>query len=186
MAHRAYAQWSVSTPTPTGQRKRDFSWGIIVGVSSFIFWSTVLWCQDSFLCMTETAKVRPHLHSLRLSCAFITALAFICSHVFPQRWRKSADLQLKMCRWNSCAPMAKRRGGVGVATWHGFLYAIGGHDAPASSLSSRLSDCVERWVDAWYTDQQQKGQKTPDQWSNCGCLIMVLILRGDFQSGSFA
>lgn len=49
-------------------------------------------------------------------------------------------------RWNGCAPMAKRRGGVGVATWHGFLYAIGGHDAPASSLASRLSDCVERWV----------------------------------------
>lgn len=42
--------------------------------------------------------------------------------------------------------MAKRRGGVGVATWHGFLYAIGGHDAPASSLASRLSDCVERLV----------------------------------------
>lgn len=68
---------------------------------------------------------------------------------FPSRLEKvqksvSADVHLKMYRWNSCAPMAKRRGGVGVATWHGFLYAIGGHDAPASSLSSRLSDCVER------------------------------------------
>uniref|UniRef100_A0A1A8Q2K0 Kelch-like 5 n=1 Tax=Nothobranchius rachovii TaxID=451742 RepID=A0A1A8Q2K0_9TELE len=55
-------------------------------------------------------------------------------------------------RWASCAPMAKRRGGVGVATWHGFLYAIGGHDAPASSLASRLSDCVERYdpqTDVW-------------------------------------
>uniref|UniRef100_A0A8D0ACV1 Kelch-like family member 5 n=1 Tax=Sander lucioperca TaxID=283035 RepID=A0A8D0ACV1_SANLU len=55
-------------------------------------------------------------------------------------------------RWNGCAPMAKRRGGVGVATWHGFLYAIGGHDAPASSLASRLSDCVERYdpqTDVW-------------------------------------
>uniref|UniRef100_A0A8C7J174 BTB domain-containing protein n=1 Tax=Oncorhynchus kisutch TaxID=8019 RepID=A0A8C7J174_ONCKI len=42
--------------------------------------------------------------------------------------------------------------GVGVATWNGFLYAIGGHDAPASSLASRLSDCVERYdpqTDAW-------------------------------------
>uniref|UniRef100_A0A8C4IWZ8 Kelch-like family member 5 n=1 Tax=Dicentrarchus labrax TaxID=13489 RepID=A0A8C4IWZ8_DICLA len=57
-------------------------------------------------------------------------------------------------RWNGCAPMAKRRGGVGVATWHGFLYAIGGHDAPASSLASRLSDCVERYdpqTDVWTT-----------------------------------
>ncbi|XP_061684716.1 kelch-like protein 5 isoform X2 [Syngnathoides biaculeatus] len=55
-------------------------------------------------------------------------------------------------RWSACAPMAKRRGGVGVATWHSFLYAIGGHDAPASSLASRLSDCVERYdpqTDAW-------------------------------------
>ncbi|XP_034399665.1 kelch-like protein 5 isoform X2 [Cyclopterus lumpus] len=55
-------------------------------------------------------------------------------------------------RWSGCAPMAKRRGGVGVATWHGFLYAIGGHDAPASSLASRLSDCVERYdpqTDVW-------------------------------------
>ncbi|XP_034146895.1 kelch-like protein 5 isoform X1 [Esox lucius] len=55
-------------------------------------------------------------------------------------------------RWSCCAPMAKRRGGVGVATWNSFLYAIGGHDAPASSLASRLSDCVERYdpqTDAW-------------------------------------
>ncbi|XP_029297686.1 kelch-like protein 5 [Cottoperca gobio] len=55
-------------------------------------------------------------------------------------------------RWSGCAPMAKRRGGVGVATWHSFLYAIGGHDAPASSLASRLSDCVERYdpqTDVW-------------------------------------
>ncbi|KAG9342445.1 hypothetical protein JZ751_016447 [Albula glossodonta] len=55
-------------------------------------------------------------------------------------------------KWTGCAQMAKRRGGVGVATWNGFLYAIGGHDAPASSLASRLSDCVERYdpkTDTW-------------------------------------
>ncbi|KAJ8281321.1 hypothetical protein GJAV_G00066170 [Gymnothorax javanicus] len=55
-------------------------------------------------------------------------------------------------KWSACAQMAKRRGGVGVATWNGFLYAIGGHDAPASSLASRLSDCVERYdpkTDTW-------------------------------------
>lgn len=45
-----------------------------------------------------------------------------------------------------CAPMSKRRGGVGVATYNNFLYAVGGHDAPASNHCSRLSDCVERWV----------------------------------------
>ncbi|XP_043548868.1 kelch-like protein 5 isoform X3 [Chiloscyllium plagiosum] len=55
-------------------------------------------------------------------------------------------------KWTLCALMSKRRGGVGVATWNGFLYAIGGHDAPASNLTSRLSDCVERYdpkTDTW-------------------------------------
>jgi len=47
-------------------------------------------------------------------------------------------------KWSMCAPMSKRRGGVGVATYNSFLYAVGGHDAPASSHCSRLSDCVER------------------------------------------
>ncbi|XP_056142063.1 kelch-like protein 4 isoform X2 [Lampris incognitus] len=49
-------------------------------------------------------------------------------------------------KWSMCAPMAKRRGGVGVATYNNFLYAVGGHDAPASNHCSRLSDCVERFV----------------------------------------
>ncbi|XP_074085731.1 kelch-like protein 5 isoform X4 [Macrotis lagotis] len=55
-------------------------------------------------------------------------------------------------KWTLCAQMSKRRGGVGVTTWNGLLYAIGGHDAPASNLSSRLSDCVERYdpkTDMW-------------------------------------
>lgn len=47
-------------------------------------------------------------------------------------------------KWSLCASMSKRRGGVGVATYNGFLYAVGGHDAPASNHCSRLSDCVER------------------------------------------
>lgn len=51
-------------------------------------------------------------------------------------------------KWSMCAPMSKRRGGVGVATYNNFLYAVGGHDAPASNHCSRLSDCVERWVSA--------------------------------------
>jgi len=48
-------------------------------------------------------------------------------------------------KWNMCAPMCKRRGGVGVATCDGFLYAVGGHDAPASNHCSRLLDYVERY-----------------------------------------
>jgi hypothetical protein len=47
-------------------------------------------------------------------------------------------------KWSMCAPMCKRRGGVGVATCDGFLYAVGGHDAPASNHCSRLLDYVER------------------------------------------
>ncbi|KAL2310811.1 hypothetical protein Nmel_002486, partial [Mimus melanotis] len=55
-------------------------------------------------------------------------------------------------KWNMCAPMCKRRGGVGVATCDGFLYAVGGHDAPASNHCSRLLDYVERYdpkTDTW-------------------------------------
>uniref|UniRef100_A0A2K5LNH4 Kelch like family member 5 n=2 Tax=Cercopithecinae TaxID=9528 RepID=A0A2K5LNH4_CERAT len=55
-------------------------------------------------------------------------------------------------KWTLCAQMSKRRGGVGVTTWNGLLYAIGGHDAPASNMTSRLSDCVERYdpkTDMW-------------------------------------
>ena len=40
--------------------------------------------------------------------------------------------------------MNRRRGGVGVATCNGFLYAVGGHDAPASNPTSSRFDCVER------------------------------------------
>jgi len=45
-----------------------------------------------------------------------------------------------------CSPMAKRRGGVGVAACNGFMYAVGGHDAPASNPASSRFDCVERYV----------------------------------------
>lgn len=48
--------------------------------------------------------------------------------------------------------MTKRRGGVGVANCNGFLYAVGGHDAPASNPTSSRFDCVERYdpkTDTW-------------------------------------
>ena len=47
-------------------------------------------------------------------------------------------------KWTLCCPMSKRRGGVGVAACNGFLYAVGGHDAPASNPRSSRFDCVER------------------------------------------
>jgi len=49
-------------------------------------------------------------------------------------------------KWMLCSPMAKRRGGVGVAACNGFMYAVGGHDAPASNPASSRFDCVERYV----------------------------------------
>jgi len=48
-------------------------------------------------------------------------------------------------KWMLCSPMAKRRGGVGVAACNGFMYAVGGHDAPASNPASSRFDCVERY-----------------------------------------
>ncbi|XP_075395268.1 kelch-like protein 4 isoform X1 [Tenrec ecaudatus] len=55
-------------------------------------------------------------------------------------------------KWTPCAPMSKRRGGVGIGTYNGYLYVVGGHDSPATTVSSRLSNYVERYdpkVDAW-------------------------------------
>lgn len=48
-------------------------------------------------------------------------------------------------KWVLCSPMSRRRGGVGVTTCSGYLYAVGGHDAPASNPSSSRFDCVERY-----------------------------------------
>ena len=36
-------------------------------------------------------------------------------------------------RWSSVSSMNKRRGGVAVGVLNGFMYAVGGHDAPAVS-----------------------------------------------------
>lgn len=66
-------------------------------------------------------------------------------------------------KWSMCAPMSKRRGGVGVATYNNFLYAVGGHDAPASNHCSRLSDCVERWVSAL----SREGEGGTVEWFEC-------------------
>lgn len=49
-------------------------------------------------------------------------------------------------KWLPCAPMAKQRGGVGLAAFNGCLYACGGHDAPASHPCAARLDCCERQV----------------------------------------
>jgi kelch-like protein 1/4/5 len=42
--------------------------------------------------------------------------------------------------------MANQRGGVGVGVVNGYLYALGGHDAPASNPLASRFDSVERLV----------------------------------------
>lgn len=49
-------------------------------------------------------------------------------------------------KWTPCAPMSKRRGGVGVGVVNGCLYALGGHDAPSSNPNASRFDCVERYI----------------------------------------
>ncbi|KOB76183.1 Kelch-like protein 5 [Operophtera brumata] len=46
--------------------------------------------------------------------------------------------------WTNCAPMTRRRGGLSVCAAGGYLYALGGHEAPANSTAGRLA-CVERY-----------------------------------------
>ena len=48
-------------------------------------------------------------------------------------------------KWMPCTSMSKRRGGVGVATCNGFLYAVGGHEAPATNPTCSRFDCAERY-----------------------------------------
>lgn len=55
-------------------------------------------------------------------------------------------------KWSARAPMNKRRGGVGVGIANGFLYALGGHDCPASNPSVCRTETVERYdpvADTW-------------------------------------
>lgn len=51
-------------------------------------------------------------------------------------------------KWLPCAPMANQRGGVGVGVVNGYLYALGGHDAPASNPLASHFDSVERLVNS--------------------------------------
>lgn len=55
-------------------------------------------------------------------------------------------------KWTLRAPMNKRRGGVGVGVLNGFLYALGGHDCPASNPAVYRTETVERYdptTDTW-------------------------------------
>lgn len=48
--------------------------------------------------------------------------------------------------------MNKRRGGVGVGVANGYLYALGGHDCPASNPAVCRTETVERYhpsTDTW-------------------------------------
>lgn len=48
--------------------------------------------------------------------------------------------------------MNKRRGGVGLGVCNGHLYALGGHDTPASNPAVSRTETVERYdmaTDTW-------------------------------------
>lgn len=49
-------------------------------------------------------------------------------------------------KWTSCCPMIRRRCSVGVGVLNGYLYAVGGYDAPATNPSASRFSCVERYV----------------------------------------
>lgn len=55
-------------------------------------------------------------------------------------------------KWTLRAAMNYRRSGVGVGVLNGYLYAVGGHDIPASNPSVCRTETVERYdiaTDTW-------------------------------------
>lgn len=55
-------------------------------------------------------------------------------------------------KWTMRSPMIQRRSGVAVGVLNGFLYALGGHDSPASNPSVSRTETVERYdpaTDTW-------------------------------------
>lgn len=50
------------------------------------------------------------------------------------------------------SPMNKRRGGVAIASYNGFLYVFGGHDLPVSNPSCQRTSSIEKYdpaTDSW-------------------------------------
>lgn len=47
-------------------------------------------------------------------------------------------------KWTFCAPMSIRRSGAGVGVINGYLFALGGHDAPILNPGVSRFHSVER------------------------------------------
>lgn len=100
-----------------------------------VFFSLLFYAQIENVLNTHT-----HTHF----CSFFPRLYAIGGRDGSSCLRSMEYFDPHTNKWSLCASMSKRRGGVGVAAYNGFLYVAGGHDAPVSSHCSRLSGCVER------------------------------------------
>ena len=67
--------------------------------------------------------------------------------------------------------MSKRRGGVGVGAVNGCLYALGGHDAPATNPNASRYDCVERYVYVYETREWSNYDRKVDMGINIFFMI---------------
>ena len=73
-------------------------------------------------------------------------------------------------KWSTVANMCKRRGGVAVGVINGFLYAVGGHDAPAvSNPQQSRFNCMERY------------DPGTDTWMMVACLSVGRDAIGEFE-----
>ena len=66
-------------------------------------------------------------------------------------------------KWMPCTSMSKRRGGVGVATCNGFLYAVGGHEAPATNPTCSRFECAERYSKSYMITIEILNLTTPEK-----------------------
>ena len=118
--------------------------------------STVDFCSSSqqpkIDCGRSRTQWKVSIDLFKLIIMTFSNVEFECGRLFAVGGRDgSSCLRTVECydphtnRWTLVAPMSKRRGGVGVAVAHGYLYAFGGHDAPASNPSASRFDCVERY-----------------------------------------
>lgn len=99
--------------------------------------------QGVCVCVCKNACIHTQIHTLTL-LFFFPRLYAIGGHDGSSCLKSMEYFDPHTNKWSLCASMSKRRGGVGVAAYNGFLYVAGGHDAPASSHCSKLSGCVER------------------------------------------
>ena len=74
--------------------------------------------RDGSACLRSVECYDPHTNKW-------TTVASLCKWVLQKIFARNNK--------NICTVLRRRRGGVAVGVLNGFLYAVGGHDAPAVS-----------------------------------------------------